>query len=114
MHFSHSCHLFTEAITWKLNGTCGGELQAYYRGQWEPVCPLEDSNDAAKICRELKCGNASHTKAELIKEGTTDIGMKCKNEHNDLRHCFKSGTEACTKKAVIYCDGKCRAVVHDL
>lgn len=107
MRFSNPYHLFTEAIKFKLSDTCEGELQVDYRGQWEPVCPLENKNDADKICQELKCGNAINTQDKPIKKGTTDVKIKCENDPNYLMHCFKSTTEACTKKAVIYCKGKC-------
>lgn len=106
MHFSNSYHLFTEAINLKFTNACGGELQVKYRGKWEPICPVE-KNDADRICRDLKCGNASINLDASIQSGA-EVRIQCGNEHNYLRHCFKPAPETCRRKAVIYCDGKCK------
>ncbi|XP_053481618.1 scavenger receptor cysteine-rich type 1 protein M160 [Ictalurus furcatus] len=95
----------TKALKLDFSETCGGDLLVDYRGQWEPVCPLENMTDANRICRELDCGNADKKSEGLIgNRSNTDITIKCGNDHKYLKHCIKSGRETCTKTAVIHCD----------
>ncbi|MCJ8734728.1 hypothetical protein PDJAM_G00238690 [Pangasius djambal] len=95
----------TKAIKLKFSSPCGGELQVDYRGKWEPVCPLESNQDADRICRELKCGNASRKNHEDVKyTANTDIRIKCEDKHKYLMHCVKPEPKACTQKAIFYCD----------
>lgn len=107
MNFSNSYHLFTEAINWTFNRSCGGELQVSYRNKLEPVCPLKSKFDADKICQELKCGNASDQWNVSIEKGA-DINIECKDEHKYTRHCFKPQPGACKQTASFNCDGKCK------
>ncbi|KAB5567211.1 hypothetical protein PHYPO_G00230190 [Pangasianodon hypophthalmus] len=95
----------TKAIKLNFSSPCGGELQVDYRGKWEPVCPLASNQDANRICRELKCGDVSRTNDEAVENtANTDISINCGDDYKSLMHCVKPVPQACTRKAVFYCD----------
>ncbi|KAI5625742.1 scavenger receptor cysteine-rich type 1 protein M160-like isoform X2 [Silurus asotus] len=95
----------TKAITWEFSEVCGGKLQVNYRGNWEPVCSVLDRDSAERLCQERNCGNLTGTtNVDVETNEKVDVIMQCKQENNDLRHCFKPTLEPCTSIAKIYCE----------
>ncbi|XP_046726357.1 scavenger receptor cysteine-rich type 1 protein M160 isoform X2 [Silurus meridionalis] len=94
----------TKAITWRFSEVCGGKLQVNYRGNWEPVCPV-DIYSADRLCQKTDCGNLVEKQGLDVKTNeNVDVMMQCKHEHTLLMHCFKPVLKPCTMQAEIKCE----------
>ncbi|XP_037400456.1 deleted in malignant brain tumors 1 protein-like isoform X2 [Pygocentrus nattereri] len=78
------------------NDACSGRVEVYYNGQWGTVCDDNwDIDDAAVVCREMRCGRAvSATHSAHFGQGSGKIlldDVHCYGHESNLRKCSHNG-----------------------
>ncbi|XP_037400460.1 uncharacterized protein LOC108412143 isoform X3 [Pygocentrus nattereri] len=93
---------------------CSGRVEVYYNGQWGTVCDNNwDINDAAVVCREMRCGRAvSAPHSAHFGQGSDPIlldNVGCSGSESTLKSCSHRGfgTHSCNhgKDAGVICSG---------
>ncbi|XP_036445314.1 scavenger receptor cysteine-rich type 1 protein M130-like [Colossoma macropomum] len=80
----------------KGNDSCSGRVEVYYNSQWGTVCDNNwDINDAAVVCREMRCGRAVNaTHSAHFGQGSDPIlldDVGCSGNESSLSNCSHSG-----------------------
>uniref|UniRef100_A0A673NPL7 Soluble scavenger receptor cysteine-rich domain-containing protein SSC5D n=1 Tax=Sinocyclocheilus rhinocerous TaxID=307959 RepID=A0A673NPL7_9TELE len=102
-----------------VNGThsCSGRVEVRHNGIWGTVCDDGwDASDAAVVCREIGCGNATEVKsAAYFGQGSGPVWMNnvsCNGTESTLKNCVLSGRvrQNCSheKDAGVICGPKLR------
>ncbi|XP_074427291.1 scavenger receptor cysteine-rich type 1 protein M130-like [Larus michahellis] len=90
-----TCTLFEGAAEVRLEdggGRCAGRVEVKHQGQWGTVCDDSwDTNDAAVVCKQLRCGSAVKAHAEAhFGPGSGPIWMadvECHGTESALSDC---------------------------
>ncbi|XP_029110838.1 scavenger receptor cysteine-rich type 1 protein M160 [Scleropages formosus] len=93
----------SDSIRLKLSQKCGGTVEIFYGGVWEPVCP-EPNMPSQQICSELDCGKAiSHTPKVIPKARLLNISLECTGRETYIKHCVRK--TGCERKTLgqVYC-----------
>uniref|UniRef100_A0A8B9H408 SRCR domain-containing protein n=1 Tax=Astyanax mexicanus TaxID=7994 RepID=A0A8B9H408_ASTMX len=99
-------------------GSCSGRVEVYYNGEWGTVCDDDwDINDAAVVCRQMRCGEALsvHSKAHLgagTCSGSENSITGCHSSSHNCGHHEDAGVTCADNIRLVNGGGRCRGRVE--